>query len=198
MPSFAHTVRRCHPAAGLPVQVHGTDADPIFVARATSTPLASSPGKPAMRNCSSTPATSTISPTARCRPTTRTLGEAGVDQRTADVGDVQHADQAGVGGDWQVAEMAAAHEHGYPKNRQSLLGGTSAQLTGERGCGHSQPAAVVPRNSARPGVGSRRPNGLAAPGGDGAGPRCSRSRLRFVMSRPPMSVGTDSGFPPGR
>ena len=42
--------------------------------------------------------------------------------------------------------MAAAHEHGYPKNRQSLLGGTSAQLTGARGCGHSQPAAVVPQN----------------------------------------------------
>ena len=30
------------------------------------------------------------------------LGEVGIDQRTADVGDVQHAGQAGVAGDWQV------------------------------------------------------------------------------------------------
>jgi len=69
-----------------------------------------------------------------------------VEQRTADVGDVQHADRAGVAGDWQVAEVAAAREHGYPKNHQSPARGTSAQLTGARGCRHSQPAAVVPRN----------------------------------------------------
>jgi hypothetical protein len=36
----------------------------------------------------------------------------GVDQRTGDAGDVWHAGQADVAGDWQVAEMAAAHERG--------------------------------------------------------------------------------------
>ena len=33
-----------------------------------------------------------------------------------------------------------------PRIDSPLLGGTSAQLTGARGCGHSQPAAVVPRD----------------------------------------------------
>jgi len=45
----------------------------------------------------------------------------GVGQRTADVGDVRRAGQAGVAGEWQVAEMAAAHEDGYAKNRQFPL-----------------------------------------------------------------------------
>src|SRR6516162_380346 len=40
------------------------------------------------------------------------LGEVGVDKRTADVADIQHAHQAGVADDWQVAEVAAAHERG--------------------------------------------------------------------------------------
>ena len=57
---------------GVPVQVHAMDADPYFVDEATSTPPASSSTRPRTRNCSSTPATSTTSPTARCRRTTGT------------------------------------------------------------------------------------------------------------------------------
>jgi len=55
---------------GLPVQVHGMDADPIFVGEATSTPLVHWSRRLTTRTCSSTPATSTTSPTAPCRPTT--------------------------------------------------------------------------------------------------------------------------------
>jgi len=33
-----------------------------------------------------------------------------VDQRAANIGDVDHADEAGVAGDWQVPEMAAGHD----------------------------------------------------------------------------------------
>src|SRR5690242_12606194 len=48
--------------------------------------------------------------TGRCR--WWAAGRGRVDKRTADVGDVQHADQAGVAGDWEVAQVAAAHERG--------------------------------------------------------------------------------------
>ena len=56
---------------GVPVQVHGMDADGFSPVRATSTPPASSSSPRATVSCSSTRATSTSSRTARCRRTTR-------------------------------------------------------------------------------------------------------------------------------
>jgi dienelactone hydrolase len=58
--------------AGVPVQIHGMDADPYFSARATLTPPASSSSRRIGPSCSCTPATSTTSPTPACRPTTLT------------------------------------------------------------------------------------------------------------------------------
>ena len=56
---------------GVPVQVHGMDADEFFAARATSRRPGSS-WRPSARppSCSSTRATGTSSPTRRCRRTT--------------------------------------------------------------------------------------------------------------------------------
>ena len=51
---------------GVPVQIHGMDADPTSMLRARSST------RPRMRSCSSTPAISTSSRTARCRRMTRT------------------------------------------------------------------------------------------------------------------------------
>jgi dienelactone hydrolase len=56
---------------GVPVQVHGTTTR-SSPARVTLTPPGSSSSRPRTGNCSCTPATSTISPTAHCRHTTRT------------------------------------------------------------------------------------------------------------------------------
>ena len=59
--------------AGVPVQVHGMDRTRSSPRRAaTSTPLGPWSRRPRTRSCSCTPATSTCSPTARCRRTTRT------------------------------------------------------------------------------------------------------------------------------
>ena len=56
---------------GVPVQVHAMDADPYFVDEG-DIDAARSSRRPRTGSCSSTPATSTSSPTARCRRTTRT------------------------------------------------------------------------------------------------------------------------------
>jgi len=57
-------------------------------------------------------------------------------QRTADVGDVRHADQAGVAGYWRVAKWPRLMSMAIPRIDSPCFGGTSAQLTGARGCGH--------------------------------------------------------------
>ena len=56
---------------GVPVQIHGMDADPIFVDEATSTLPGRSSTRPRTGNSSSIPATSTTSPTARFPRTTQ-------------------------------------------------------------------------------------------------------------------------------
>jgi dienelactone hydrolase len=56
---------------GVPVQVHAMNADPFSSAK-TSTPPGRSLTKPRTQSCSSIPASSTSSPTAHCRRTTRT------------------------------------------------------------------------------------------------------------------------------
>jgi dienelactone hydrolase len=55
---------------GVPVQVHGMDADEFFAGKATWTPPARLSRRPRTPSCSSTPATGTCSPTRACRPTT--------------------------------------------------------------------------------------------------------------------------------
>ena len=58
---------------GVPVQVHGMDADPVLRGRGRPRrrPRPRRPSR-TRASCSSTPATSTISPIARCPPTTLT------------------------------------------------------------------------------------------------------------------------------
>ena len=56
---------------GVPVQVHGMDADPVFVGEGDIDVARELVGR-AGRSCSSTPATSTTSPTARSPRTTPT------------------------------------------------------------------------------------------------------------------------------
>lgn len=56
---------------GVPVQIHGMDADAIFVGEGDIDAAWPSSSRPQRQNCSSIRATSTISRTARCRPTTR-------------------------------------------------------------------------------------------------------------------------------
>jgi hypothetical protein len=56
--------------AGLPVQIHGMDADPIFVDKGTSTRRASLSPRPTAASSTSIRPTSTISPTPACRRTT--------------------------------------------------------------------------------------------------------------------------------
>jgi dienelactone hydrolase len=55
---------------GVPVQIHGMDADPIFVGEGDIALRGPSSSRPVGPSCSSIPATSIILPTARCRPTT--------------------------------------------------------------------------------------------------------------------------------
>src|SRR3954469_17218661 len=55
---------------GVPVQVHGMDADPIFVGEGDLDAAERSSSRPSTPSCSFTGETSTTSPTARCRPTT--------------------------------------------------------------------------------------------------------------------------------
>ena len=57
-------------AGGVPVQIHGMEADP-FVGEGDLEPPASSSSRPTTRSCSCTPAISTCSPTPACRRTTR-------------------------------------------------------------------------------------------------------------------------------
>ena len=57
---------------GVPAQIHGMDADPIFVGEGDIDAARDLVERPRTPSCSSTPATSTTSPTARCPPTTRT------------------------------------------------------------------------------------------------------------------------------
>ena len=56
----------------VPVQVHGMDADPIFVGEGDVDAARALIPRPPTGSCSSIPAISTTSPTARCHRTTRT------------------------------------------------------------------------------------------------------------------------------
>ena len=57
---------------GVPVQVHGTDADPIFVGEGDIDAARQLARQTSDAELFLYPSTRTISPTARCRPTTQT------------------------------------------------------------------------------------------------------------------------------
>jgi hypothetical protein len=58
--------------ADVPVQIHGMDADPIFVGKGDIDAAHALVESAEHAELSSTPVTSTISPTPACRPTTQT------------------------------------------------------------------------------------------------------------------------------
>lgn len=115
--------------AGVPVQVHGMDADPFFVGEAMSTrpaPLSTPPTRP---SCSFIPATSTSSPTPRCPATTRPR------PRCSPAGSsTSSANSTGRGRDESAGRRGVEHQHELPAQVTVFADAVRLRDLGEREC----------------------------------------------------------------